>query len=70
MHFLQANLQTAKLKGQMPHVCRDPKDNHILHAARSITADAIVTGDQDLLILREYEGTRIVGIRQFLTESG
>ncbi|MFI5387768.1 MAG: putative toxin-antitoxin system toxin component, PIN family [Fimbriimonadales bacterium] len=40
--------------------CRDPRDNHVLELAVSSRADAIVTGDQDLLELDPFEGIPIV----------
>ena len=39
---------------------RDPDDAHILAAATVARCDAIVTGDKDLLVLREVEGVKIV----------
>jgi uncharacterized protein len=45
---------------------RDPDDDRVLAAAVEGCADYLVTGDQDLLILREYEGIRIVAPRAFL----
>ncbi len=41
-------------------VCRDPDDDHVLACALAAKADLIVTGDADLLNLREYQGIRIV----------
>jgi putative PIN family toxin of toxin-antitoxin system len=41
-------------------VCRDPDDDHVLGTAVAANADLIVTGDQDLLILREYRGIPII----------
>lgn len=70
VEYLQANLIMAKMTGKAPKVCRDPKDNHILHAALSIKADAIVTGDQDLLVLQEHGGIRIIRMRDLLREPG
>ena len=70
INYLQANLRMARLKGRPPEVCRDPKDNHILHAALSINADAIVTGDQDLLVLEKHGRIRIIKIRDLLGEPG
>ena len=40
-------------------VCRDPKDNKFLEAALAGTADAIVTGDDDLLVLNPFDGVDI-----------
>jgi uncharacterized protein len=45
---------------------RDPNDNMILATAIAADADAIVTGDRDLLVLQEYEGIPIVTAREFL----
>lgn len=45
---------------------RDRNDNMILATAIAADADAIVTGDLDLLVLQEYEGIVIVTARDFL----
>ena len=47
-------------------VCRDADDDWILAAAIAGKADAIVTGDRDLLVLKIYEGIPIVTPRGFL----
>jgi putative PIN family toxin of toxin-antitoxin system len=46
-------------------ICRDPDDDHILACAIAVNADYLVTGDSDLLELREFRGTRIVAPRDF-----
>jgi len=46
-------------------ICRDPDDNLILACARDAVADNIVTGDEDLLILKNYEGISILNPREF-----
>jgi len=38
---------------------RDPKDAHVLAAALEAECDLIATGDQDLLVLGQLEGTKI-----------
>jgi len=40
--------------------CRDPKDNKFLEAALAGKANAIVTGDDDLLVLHPFEGVNIL----------
>ena len=45
--------------------CRDPKDAHILGLAIAASADCIVTGDQDLLILKKHQGIPILSPREF-----
>jgi uncharacterized protein len=47
-------------------VCRDPDDDVVLGTAVAAKADVIVTGDDDLLVLRRYRGSRILSPRRFL----
>ena len=46
-------------------IFRDPDDDHILSCTLAANADYLVTGDSDLLELREFRGTRIVAPRDF-----
>ncbi len=46
-------------------ICRDSDDDLILACARDAGADYIVTGDEDLLVLKNYEGISIVNPREF-----
>lgn len=51
----------------LPHkVSRDPADDVVLATAVAAGAEIIVTGDQDLLVLKEYQGIAIVTPRAFL----
>lgn len=47
-------------------VARDKKDNMFLALAWESKADYLVTGDKDLLILKNYERTLIVSPKKFL----
>lgn len=47
-------------------VCRDPDDDEVLATALAAKADLIITGDQDLLVLRAFAGIDIVTPRQYL----
>jgi uncharacterized protein len=49
------------------HICRDPKDDMFIEAAIAGAARLIVTGDEDLLVLKQFEGIRIVTPRVFLS---
>ena len=52
--------------GKIPEACRDKDDNNILHLAKHIQADLIITGDKDLLVLIEFDVTRIINPRTFI----
>lgn len=47
-------------------VGRDIKDDKFLACAVEAKADYLVTGDEDLLVLKEYEGIRIITPIEFL----
>lgn len=47
-------------------VCRDPKDDKFLELAVTGQADAIISGDQDLLVLNPFQEISIVDPHQFL----
>jgi len=48
--------------------CRDPKDNKFLEIALSAKASAIITGDQDLLVLHPYKDIPIINAAAFLEQ--
>ena len=47
-------------------VCRDEKDNKFLECAESAKADYLISGDEDLLSLKEYKGISIVRTSKIL----
>lgn len=47
-------------------VVKDEPDNRVLECAVAGHAEAIVTGDQALLELREFRGVRIISLREYL----
>jgi uncharacterized protein len=47
-------------------VCRDPDDDAVLACAKAAQVDWIVSGDQDLLVLQQFEGIPIVTAAQAL----
>jgi len=51
------------------HVCRDPKDDKFLDAAYAGKADCVISGDDDLLALREFEGIPILTARRYLASA-
>ena len=49
----------------IPNICRDPNDDMIIACAIDAAADYIVTGDEDLLILKRYKDIVIINPRNF-----
>lgn len=47
-------------------ICRDEKDNKFLELAVSGKAKYILSGDNDLLVIEEYKGIKILSPRGFL----
>ena len=51
----------------LPHpVCHDEDDDELPATALAGEADTIVSGDKDLLILKEFQGVKILSPRQFV----
>lgn len=49
-------------------VCRDPDDDKFINCAKDARALYIVSGDKDLLVLRQYEDIQIVTAKEFCTK--
>ncbi|MDO8928463.1 MAG: putative toxin-antitoxin system toxin component, PIN family [Bacteroidota bacterium] len=47
------------------NVCRDEKDNFLLSLAKDGFANYLITGDQDLLVIKQFERTEIITIAEF-----
>ncbi len=50
--------------------CRDTKDNRYLELALAAGASAIVSGDEDLLVLHPWRGVQVLRPAEFLNELG
>ena len=48
-----------------PDVCRDAADNQLLADAAANKVDALISGDADLLVLKEYQGMRILSPKAY-----
>lgn len=56
-----------EIKSQV-FICRDEKDNFLLALAQDSQAQFLITGDADLLILKEFKETKIVTYQNFLRQ--
>jgi len=61
----EATLEVCRLVSGIEPVCRDPDDDKILACAQQVNADYIVTGDEDLLVIKRYGAIQIVTPREF-----
>ncbi len=53
---------------QVRPICRDPKDDYLLALAKAAKADLLITGDDDLLVLKKHGKTRILKPAAFKKE--
>ena len=47
-------------------ILRDPNDDYLLDLAAIADADFLVTGDNDLLVLKNYQHTNIISFASFM----
>jgi putative PIN family toxin of toxin-antitoxin system len=59
LSFLNTHFQNVEVE-KIERVCRDREDDNILSAALKIKADVIITGDDDLLVLKRYKSIDII----------
>ena len=60
MAFLSGLVILVDVPRLLNPVCRDPDDDEVLACAQACAADAIVSGDHDLLMLGAFEGCPIL----------
>jgi uncharacterized protein len=71
---ITALINLVRLRGELVSperlidACRDPKDNRFLEAAVEGNTDVIVSGDADLLDMREFEAIPILRVAEFLAQ--
>lgn len=63
---LAASAQMVRDARRPPQVTRDPSDDQVIACAVASSADFLVTGDDDMLVLGAHEGIRILTPRQCL----
>ena len=69
MRFLVGLLKESELFETTEAIteCRDPKDNKFLELAVCGSANCIISGDDDLLVLNPFRGIPVITPREFLT---
>lgn len=67
--FLKEFCTVTEYKKLKEKISRDSSDDNILALAKSANTKYIVTGDKDLLTLKEFEGTEIISPRELWEKS-
>jgi putative PIN family toxin of toxin-antitoxin system len=70
IRLLRTRLERVEPVALGARVCRDADDDMVLGTAIADRCDAIVTGDQDLLVLGSYRDIAIVSPRDFWAFGG
>ena len=63
---LEKEFEMVEPEALLKPISRDRDDDWVLATALSGRAEIIVSGDQDLLVLKEFQGIRILTPRQFV----
>jgi len=66
LNSISAVVENIKPTTPLPNVCRDKDDNHILQLCETVSADFLITGDKDLLVLENYKSTSIISPAEFM----
>jgi putative PIN family toxin of toxin-antitoxin system len=66
LDLLRNNIKIIKDYAELPKtICRDDDDDNILAAAISGKVDCILTGDKDLLVLKNHKSINIISPKGF-----
>ena len=60
-------VEPVEITKQVDGICRDPHDDMFLAVAADGDAKFLVTGDEDLLVLKQYSQTRIVTLAELFS---
>ena len=66
LSLLRERSEVVKPASLDKRICRDPDDDIVLATAIAGRADLIVTGDDDLLVLKSFSGIQILSPRQVM----
>lgn len=64
INLLDEATQLVEIKNHIK-ICRDPKDDYLLSLSVTSNADYLVTGDVDLLSIKQIENTLIISFTDF-----
>lgn len=65
LDHLRGGASVYQPNGPSPKICIDPDDDNILHIAEFAKADWILSGDSDLLKLKQFQKIEIISPREY-----
>jgi len=65
--LLRSSMQVVPVEPLDRSVSRDPDDDNILAAGVTGNCECIITGDKDLIVLKEFERIRIINPSDFIS---
>lgn len=60
INFIRKNAEMLTYTPLSTPVCRDPDDDQVLASAVSGNVDCLISGDEDLLVLKNFQGLPII----------
>ena len=58
--FIRNNTEMLTYTALLTPICRDPDNDHVLASAVSGNVDCLISGDEDLLVLKNFQGLAII----------
>ena len=65
LRFIDQFFTLGRTAGNVENVCRDPSDDQLLADLVLNHIDVLITGDKDLLVLKNHKGVRIRSPRDY-----
>ncbi|MCL2844267.1 MAG: putative toxin-antitoxin system toxin component, PIN family [Chitinivibrionia bacterium] len=56
------------IAGKIKGICRDKDDDDKIECGITSGANYLITGDNDLLVLKEYRGLKIITVKDYMEE--
>ncbi|MBM3702919.1 MAG: putative toxin-antitoxin system toxin component, PIN family [Actinobacteria bacterium] len=60
VNFIRKNTEMLTYTPLSTPICRDPDDDYVLASAVSGNVDCLISGDEDLLVLKNFQGLPII----------
>lgn len=68
VYLIERNAEILPASTGLERISRDPADDYLLDLCKRGKAKVLLTGDDDLLVLKVHGPTRIMSPKQFVTE--